>query len=177
MRVAEDLQIVLARVKRLAGDSVDVERFAGLIRAAPDRRGIDALVSANAAAYSIDPALVRSIVEAESGFDPRAISPAGARGLMQLMPETARSLGVVDAYDPSQNLRGGTRYLRGLLDRFGDVRLAVAAYNAGAAAVERFGGVPPFSETQAYVRRVLARYRQLSKEDGASAVIKPATLR
>ncbi len=92
------------------------------------------------------------------------------------MPETARSLGVVDAYDPGENLRGGTRYLRGLLDRFGDVRLAVAAYNAGPAAVERFGGVPPFSETQAYVRRVLTRYRQLSK-DGASAVLKPATLR
>ena len=176
MRVVEDLQIVLARVERLAGDSADVERFTGLVRGAPDRRGIDALVSANAAAYSVDPGLVRSIVEAESGFDPRAISPAGARGLMQLMPETARSLGVVDAYDPGENLRGGTRYLRGLLDRFGDVRLAVAAYNAGPAAIERFGGVPPFSETQAYVRRVLTRYRQLSK-DGASAVLKPATWR
>ncbi len=176
MRVAEDLQIVLARVERLAGDSADVERFTRLVRGAPDRRAIDAVVSANAAAYSIDPALVRSIVEAESGFDPRAISPAGARGLMQLMPETARSLGVVDAYDPSENVRGGTRYLRGLLDRFGDVRLAVAAYNAGPSAVERFGGVPPFPETQRYVRRVLARYRQLSK-DGASGVLKPATLR
>ena len=82
---------------------------------------IDALIGANAATYSIDPALVRSIVEAESGFNPRATSPAGARGLMQLMPETAQSLGVVDAYDPAENLRGGTRYLRGLLDRFGDV--------------------------------------------------------
>jgi soluble lytic murein transglycosylase-like protein len=175
MRVAEDLRVVLARVERLDGGSAGGERFTGLVRS-EDRGGIDALVRASAAAYSIDPALVRSIVEAESGFDPRATSPAGARGLMQLMPETAQSLGVVDAYDAQENLRGGTRYLRGLLDRFGDVRLAVAAYNAGPAAVERFGGVPPFPETQQYVRRVLTRYRQLSK-DGASAVLKPATLR
>jgi soluble lytic murein transglycosylase-like protein len=175
MRVAEDLRAVLTRVERLDAGSTGGKRFTALVRGG-DRDDIDALVRANAAAYSIDPALVRSIVEAESGFDPRATSPAGARGLMQLMPETAQSLGVVDAYDAQENLRGGTRYLRGLLDRFGDVRLAVAAYNAGPAAVERFGGVPPFSETQQYVRRVLTRYRQLSK-DGASAVLKPATLR
>jgi soluble lytic murein transglycosylase-like protein len=176
MRVVDDMQSVLGRVERLDGGSADVERFDRLVRGTVGQRDIDALIGANAATYSIDPALVRSIVEAESGFNPRATSPAGARGLMQLMPETAQSLGVVDAYDPTDNLRGGTRYLRGLLDRFGDVRLAVAAYNAGPAAVERFGGVPPFSETQAYVRRVLTRYLELS-EDRRGAVLKPAKLR
>ena len=80
---------------------------------------------------------------------------------MQLMPQTAASLGVIDPYDPAQNVRGGTRYLRSLLDRFGDVELAVAAYNAGPGAVERYGGVPPYAETQNYVRNVLARYREL----------------
>ena len=176
MRVVDDMRSVVARIERLDGGSADVERFDLLVRGTVRRGDIDALIGANAASYSVDPALVRSIVEAESGFNPRATSPAGARGLMQLMPGTAQSLGVVDAYDPAENLRGGTRYLRGLLDRFGDVRLAVAAYNAGPAAVERFGGVPPFPETQAYVRRVLTRYRELSEASGG-AVLKPATLR
>jgi soluble lytic murein transglycosylase-like protein len=176
MRVVDDMRSVVARIERLDGGSADVERFGLLVRGTARQDDIEALIGANAATYSIDPALVRSIVDAESGFDPRATSTAGARGLMQLMPETAQSLGVVDAYDPAENLRGGTRYLRGLLDRFGDVRLAVAAYNAGPAAVERFGGVPPFPETQAYVRRVLTRYRELSEASG-DAVLKPAKLR
>ncbi len=176
MRVVDDMRSIVARIERLDGGSADVERFDLLVRGTARQDDIEALIGANAATYSIDPALVRSIVEAESGFDPRATSPAGARGLMQLMPETAQSLGVVDAYDPAENLRGGTRYLRGLLDRFGDVRLAVAAYNAGPAAVERFGGVPPFPETQAYVRRILRRYRELSEAIGG-AVLKPAKLR
>jgi len=176
MRVVDDMQSVVARIERLDGGSPDAERFDRLVRGTVRQGNIDALIGANAATFSIDPALVRSIVETESEFNPRATSPAGARGLMQLMPETAQSLGIVDAYDPAENLRGGTRYLRGLLDRFGDVRLAVAAYNAGPAAVERFGGVPPFSETQAYVRRVLTRYRDLS-EEGGGAVLKPEKLR
>ena len=176
MRVVEDVRAVQALLERFYRDSQNVNRFDALVRGAVDPRSIDALIGASATAYSVDPALVRSIVEAESGFNPRATSPAGARGLMQLMPETAASLGISDAYDPAENLRGGTRYLRGLLDRFGDVRLAVAAYNAGPAAVERFGGVPPYSETRAYVRRVLTRYRELSAVK-STAVLKPATLR
>jgi soluble lytic murein transglycosylase-like protein len=100
---------------------------------------------------------VIAVVRHESGFDPEARSPAGARGLMQLMPATARRFGVDDPDDPAQNLRGGTRYLRWLLDRYqGDVRLALAGYHAGEGAVARHGGVPPYRETREYVRRVLA---------------------
>ncbi len=119
------------------------------------------LVEQAARRYGLDPALVDAVVRAESGYDPQATSPAGAAGLMQLMPATARALGVADPYDPAQNVEGGVRYLRGLLDRFGDVALALAAYNAGPGAVVRFGGVPPYRETRAYVERVLSTWQRL----------------
>lgn len=118
------------------------------------------LVRESAAEAGVDPRLVAAVTKTESNFDPRATSSTGAAGLMQLMPETARDLGVDDRYDAAQNMRGGSRYLRQLLDRFhGDIPLAVAAYNAGPGAVEKYGGVPPFAETQAYVSRVMERYR------------------
>jgi soluble lytic murein transglycosylase-like protein len=113
-------------------------------------------IDAAAGRYGIDPSLLRALVRQESGFDPAATSPAGAQGLTQLMPATAASLGVANPLDPLQSLDGGARYLRQQLDRFGgDERLALAAYNAGPGAVARFGGVPPYAETQAYVERVL----------------------
>jgi soluble lytic murein transglycosylase-like protein len=124
---------------------------------------IDALVQQNAAIWQVEPALIKSVIANESSFNANATSSAGAQGLMQLMPETAASLGVKNPYDPVQNVAGGTRYLRGLLDRFnGDTRLAVAAYNAGPGAVEKYGDVPPYAETKNYVQNVLGsleRYR------------------
>lgn len=122
---------------------------------------IEQLVTANAGAWGVDPALVKAIIANESGFNANATSKTGAQGLMQLEPGTASDLGVANAYDPAQNVWGGTRYIRGLLDRFhGDVRLAVAAYNAGPGAVEKYGGIPPYAETQNYVANVLDSYRK-----------------
>jgi soluble lytic murein transglycosylase-like protein len=113
-------------------------------------------ISEAAARNGVDPALLTGLIHAESNFDPNATSPAGAQGLTQLMPGTAASLGVTNPLDPAQAIDGGARYLRQQLDRFGgDASKAVAAYNAGPGAVERFGGVPPYAETQAYVRKVL----------------------
>lgn len=113
------------------------------------------LIEAAARRHRVDPRLVHAVITVESRFQAHARSRKGAMGLMQLMPATARDLQVTDPWDPAANIDGGVRHLRQLLDRF-DLRLAVAAYNAGAGAVRRFGGVPPFRETQAYVRQVLA---------------------
>lgn len=114
--------------------------------------------------YGVEEALVRAVIHAESAFNPAAVSHAGAQGLMQLMPATARRFGVTDSFSPSENIRGGTQYLAWLLDRFhGDITLAVAAYNAGEGAVDRHGGVPPYRETKGYVKKInelLPLYRQ-----------------
>jgi len=104
----------------------------------------------------LDAGLFRALVAAESGWNPNAVSPKGAIGLTQLMPDTAKALGVSNPFDPVENLRGGARYLRQMLDQFGSVELALAAYNAGPGAVRRYGGVPPFPETRNYVAKILA---------------------
>jgi soluble lytic murein transglycosylase-like protein len=112
--------------------------------------------------YGVEESLIRAVIQQESGFNPRATSGVGAMWLMQLMPGTARELGVSDAYDPRQNIMGGAQYLRKLLDRFnGDVTKAVAGYNAGPGAVEKHGGIPPYKETQNYVRKVLGYYTSM----------------
>ena len=116
----------------------------------------------SAAAFNaIDESLIRAIIHAESAYQPDAQSPKGAQGLMQLMPSTQAEMQVSDPFDPAENIRGGARYLSRLLEEFkGDVKLAAAAYNAGAAAVYRYGGIPPFDETQEYVRRVTILHRR-----------------
>ncbi len=114
-----------------------------------------------AALYQIPEALVRAVIRVESDFDPRAVSPANARGLMQMIPATAERMMVTDIFDPRQNIFGGVRYLRVLANTFnGDLALTVAAYNAGEGAVMRHGGIPPYAETQDYVVKVIGFYRQ-----------------
>ncbi len=125
-----------------------------------DKAAIQRLVIQTSYRYGVEPALALALAKAESNFEPNAVSSKGAMGVMQLMPETAKALGVSNPFDPTQNIDGGIRYLKQLVERFGgNITLAVAAYNAGPNAVRRYGGVPPYPETQNFVRRVLA-YRE-----------------
>jgi soluble lytic murein transglycosylase-like protein len=134
-------------------------------RAPRERRSVDPLIARAARHHGVDPGLVKAIVHVESLFDDRAISHAGALGLMQLMPGTARDLGVRDPFNAWQNIEGGTRYLRYLMSRFaGDLRLSLAAYNAGESTVRRYGGVPPYRETRNYVDRVLTLSRRYNSD-------------
>jgi len=129
-----------------------------------ERARLYRLIDAAARAYRMDPALIRAVVKAESDYNPRAISSAGALGLMQLMPGTARDLDVKNPFDPEQNVRGGVQYLRYLLDRFeGSVPLAVAAYHAGEQTVDRHDGIPPIAATQDYVKRVMSFHQRYLK--------------
>ena len=136
----------------VAPNSGDVSRFDDLIVSSSER-------------YGVDPALVRAVVKAESDFDETALSRKGAQGLMQLMPGTARLHNVANAYNAEQNIEGGVKHLRLLLDRYqGDLQLTLAAYNAGIQAVEKYRGIPPFSETREYVRRVLDFHQRYRKD-------------
>jgi len=126
----------------------------------------DAYVTQAAALYQIPEDLIRAVIMVESGYNPRAVSKADARGLMQLIPATASRMLVDDVFDPRQNIFGGVRYLRVLANLFnGDLFLTLAAYNAGEGAVAKFGGIPPYPETQSYVARVVAHYRQYQAHD------------
>jgi Transglycosylase SLT domain/Domain of unknown function (DUF4124) len=132
---------------RLGGCAVDPAEF-------------EPIINSCALQYGVDKSLVKAVIHAESGYDPNAVSSKGASGLMQLMPGTARSLNVANSFDPAENIRGGVRYLKFLLDTFrGDVSLALAAYNAGLSRVAQYGGIPPYMETRNYVDRVL-QYRK-----------------
>ena len=123
------------------------------------------MISSAADRYEVDPALIKAVIMAESAYNPKAVSKQGAKGLMQLMPRTARALGVKNAFNPAHNINGGVKYLRQLLDTFNDdAKLALAAYNAGASKVKRHGGVPPIKATRNYVKKVFAYYHHYKAE-------------
>ena len=162
------LQVVGGRVALRAEEIVSIEPeeyFPLRASEAPSDSPFALLIREAAQKHGVDEELISSVITAESAFNPRAVSRKQARGLMQLMPATASQLAVNDAFDPAQNVDAGTRYLKLLLEKYGqDLTLALAAYNAGPDRVAQYGGVPPFSETRAYVRRVLADYSHRKKK-------------
>lgn len=168
-RFAVSLRSALSKAASRQPSAATLRPFApgsrGVSAAVPGRTPYDQLISNAAKREGVDEELVKAVVQAESGFNARAVSSAGAKGLMQLMDGTARSLGVKDSLDPAANIAGGVKYLRSMIDRFGSVPLALAAYNAGPGAVEKYDGIPPYRETQTYVDRVL----QLQRKYEASA--------
>jgi len=128
---------------------------------------VDEIIKHYAAKFSLDPALVKAVIRVESDFNPRALSHKGAAGLMQLIPETASDLDVSNPFDPTQSIRGGSSYLRKMLNRFdGNLDLALAAYNAGPTTVQRYGGVPPYEETQRYIKKVRHYLNHYRRESG-----------
>jgi len=146
-REIHDLPLTTRRPKVTSHDPI-VARYGRIIDQAAEETGLDT-------------ALIRSVIQTESNGDPKAVSPSGAKGLMQLIDTTAQELSVRDPFDPDQNIRAGSRYLKQMLDRFGDLELALAAYNAGPGNVEKHGGVPPFKETRQYVERVTGRLKEI----------------
>jgi hypothetical protein len=140
-----------------------------------NRNAFDNLIKQAALAHNVDQGLVKAIIHTESGFNPRAHSKPGAQGLMQLMPATASMYQVIDAFDPTQNITAGTRHIKYLIKRYNNLELALAAYNAGEGNVKKYGGIPPFAETQDYVKRVISRYRNLyGGSSTALAALAPA---
>ncbi len=140
---------------------IDMTKYGPLIQKASDK-------------YKVDYSLVKAVIKAESNFNHKAVSPKGAQGLMQLMPKTASTLQVKDSFEPESNIEGGVKYLRYLMNVYnGHLQLALAAYNAGEKAVAKYGGIPPYNETQGYVKRVMSLYKQYSAEpkEGRTAVL------
>ena len=135
---------------------------------------VRSLVEETAKQYEVSPALVDSVIQVESNYNPQAVSPKGAQGLMQLMPATARRFGVKNSFDPKDNIEGGVRYLKFLQETFKDERLAIAAYNAGEHAVQRYGNVPPYAETMCYVAKVGKKYGQARRAENAKQAARQA---
>ena len=141
------LPSAVSRKSQTTGEESAQGKFAAIIQEAAQK-------------YNVDPQLIEAVIRAESNFNPKATSSAGAMGLMQLMPATAASLGVTDPYDPKENIFGGTKFLSRLLQKYKhDLSLALAAYNAGPGAVDRYGGIPPYTQTRVYVQKVMQYYK------------------
>jgi soluble lytic murein transglycosylase-like protein len=155
-------------VEGSAAKSPEGDAAANSHQAEAARRDIKAIVEETAGRHAVDPLLVDSVIQVESGYNALAISGKGAEGLMQLIPSTARRFGVKNSFDPRENIEGGVRYLKYLKETFKDDRLALAAYNAGEGAVAKYGWIPPYPETQSYVHEVGKRYGEAKKASGGA---------
>jgi TPR repeat protein len=157
--IEHDATSAVAVDTRLVGVKPSIDPDCPRVQGTPDQAVIETWVELFAREYGVDPELVLAVIAVESNFNPRALSPKDARGLMQLLPATAKRFGVQDIWDPVQNIRGGVSYLRWLIERYaGRLRLVLAAYNAGEEAVEEYNRIPPYDETKRYVMRILIRY-------------------
>ena len=153
---AEDTDTTPANIKSITNTNIPIINNG---YTTPSKNQLTNMISEISEKHGVDEKLVKALIRQESGFNPKAKSKAGAMGLMQLMPATAKGLGVTDAYNPVQNVDGGVRYLKSMLEKYnGNVILALAAYNAGPGAVDKYDGVPPYKETQNYVKNILANY-------------------
>ncbi len=151
--------------KNVFGQILNDKMQTGSKTSSASMKAIENMIASESEKVGIDPNLVKAVVKAESGFNPNAVSKVGAEGLMQLMPSTAQTLGVNTPFDPLENIDGGSRYLKSLLNKYHSVPKAVAAYNAGPGAVDTYGGVPPYQETQNYVQQVLTYQRQYESQN------------
>ena len=161
----EKPQIIQALEENLADDIDEIKKEAINLKSKIDLKAqsanVEEIIEAISDKYDIDSDFIKAIIKQESGFNERATSKKGAMGLMQLMPSTAKRLGIKDAYNPWENIEGGTKYLKGLLDKYDNNKeLALAAYNAGSGAVKKYGGIPPYRETQNYVKSIMAMYNK-----------------